>query len=119
MIRERIRGSLLGGAIGDALGYPVEFMDRNSILEKFGKNGLSEFCSFDKNGYAVISDDTQMTLFTANGLLYGITRWCTHGTLAGLSLHYDRRACVVCGQCDVPCSPYFYQRGRVCGMFQT
>ena len=43
MIRERIRGSLLGGAIGDALGYPVEFLARNSILEKFGKNGLSEF----------------------------------------------------------------------------
>ena len=24
-IQDRIRGSLVGGAIGDALGYPVEF----------------------------------------------------------------------------------------------
>lgn len=24
--KDRIRGSLIGGAIGDALGYPVEFM---------------------------------------------------------------------------------------------
>ena len=67
MIRERIRGSLLGGAIGDALGYPVEFMDRNSILEKFGKNGLSEFCSFDKNGYYLDDDDRNNKYKTGNG----------------------------------------------------
>ena len=111
MIRERIRGSLLGGAIGDALGYPVEFMDRNSILEKFGKNGLSEFCSFDKNGYAVISDDTQMTLFTANGLLYGITRWCTHGTLAGLS-SYVKEAYIEWYQTQT--ETVDYQKQQIC-----
>ena len=48
MIRERIRGSLLGGAIGDALGYPVEFMDRNSILEKFGKKVLRNFSPWSR-----------------------------------------------------------------------
>ena len=111
MIRERIRGSLLGGAIGDALGYPVEFMDRNSILEKFGKNGLSEFCSFDKNGYAVISDDTQMTLFTANGLLYGITRWCTHGTLVGLS-SYVKEAYIEWYQTQT--ETVDYQKQQIC-----
>ena len=26
MLQDRIRGSLIGGAIGDALGYPVEFI---------------------------------------------------------------------------------------------
>lgn len=25
-LQDRIRGSLIGGAIGDALGYPVEFI---------------------------------------------------------------------------------------------
>ena len=25
-IQDRIRGSLIGGAVGDALGYPVEFI---------------------------------------------------------------------------------------------
>lgn len=29
--QDKIRGSLLGGAIGDALGYPVEFMSYSQI----------------------------------------------------------------------------------------
>lgn len=76
--RDRIRGSLIGGAIGDALGYPVEFMSRNSIISQFGRRGITTF-SLDRDGKALISDDTQMTLFTANGLLLGVTRGCTHG----------------------------------------
>ena len=31
-LKDRIRGALIGGAIGDALGYPVEFMTYNSIV---------------------------------------------------------------------------------------
>lgn len=84
ILKDKIRGSLLGGAIGDALGYPVEFMSRHSILKKFGENGITRFCVLGEQGKAVISDDTQMTLFTANGLLFGITRWRTYGILAGL-----------------------------------
>ena len=35
--KDRIRGSLIGGAIGDALGYPVEFVrSYRKIQEKFG-----------------------------------------------------------------------------------
>lgn len=80
-LQDRIRGSLIGGAIGDALGYPVEFMSRKNILHKYGNMGVRRFQEFDRNGRAVVSDDTQMTLFTANGLLFGITRLCTHGGL--------------------------------------
>lgn len=76
--RDRIRGSLIGGAIGDALGYPVEFMSRDSILSRYGGRGITTF-SLDRQGKALISDDTQMTLFTANGLLLGVTRGYTHG----------------------------------------
>ena len=84
-LQDRIRGSLVGGAIGDALGYPVEFMSRKNILHKYGNMGVRRFQEFDRNGRAVVSDDTQMTLFTANGLLFGVTRLCTHGGLgAGL-----------------------------------
>lgn len=79
-LKDRIRGSLIGGAIGDALGYPVEFMSRQSILKKFGNSGIKSFNISEPNGCAVISDDTQMTLFTATGLLFGITttRWFKH-----------------------------------------
>ena len=70
-LQDRIRGSLIGGAIGDALGYPVEFIYFFSqIQRKYGERGITrldtEYC---RGGKAVISDDTQMTLFTANGLL--------------------------------------------------
>ena len=83
-LRDRIRGSLIGGAAGDALGYPVEFMSRKQILAQYGSKGITAF-DLASNGKAVISDDTQMTLFTANGLLFGVTRFCTHGILgAGL-----------------------------------
>ena len=71
-LKDKIRGSLMAGAAGDALGYEVEFMSRRSILSRFGENGITKF-ALDYNGKALISDDTQMTLFTANGLLTGIT----------------------------------------------
>lgn len=58
----------MAGAAGDALGYEVEFMSRRSIFARYGENGITMF-ALDNNGKALISDDTQMTLFTANGLL--------------------------------------------------
>ncbi len=76
--RDRIRGSLMAGAAGDALGYTVEFMSRNSILAQYGNRGITEF-DLDNEGKALISDDTQMTLFTANGMLMGVTRGCMRG----------------------------------------
>ena len=62
------RGCLLGGAVGDALGAPVEFMSLVEIREMFGRSGITEFTTaFERKG--AITDDTQMTLFTAEGLL--------------------------------------------------
>ena len=37
---DRYRGCLLGGAAGDALGYPVEFDSRASILSAYGPQGI-------------------------------------------------------------------------------
>ena len=68
-LNDRVRGSLIGGAAGDALGYAIEFQDENYIFEKYGPSGITEFELID--GKALISDDTQMTLFTAAGLLTG------------------------------------------------
>lgn len=77
-VKDCIRGSLMAGAAGDALGYPVEFMSRNTILQRYGKEGITKF-EIDRNGKALVSDDTQMTLFTANGILMGITRGAMRG----------------------------------------
>ena len=69
-IQDRVRGSLIGGAIGDALGYPVEFIGSlKGIQSKYGERGITRLNIEKKSGKAVVSDDTQMTLFTANGLL--------------------------------------------------
>ena len=74
---DRIRGSLVGGAIGDALGYAVEFLQEDQIFRKYGCEGITEYDLV--NGKALISDDTQMTLFTANGILVGDTRLSMRG----------------------------------------
>jgi len=76
-LQDRIRGSLIGGAIGDALGYPVEFIySYEEIQKRYGERGITRLDTNqhwlgedEQVGKAVVSDDTQMTLFTANGLL--------------------------------------------------
>ncbi len=66
--KSRFRGCLLAGAVGDALGAPIEFMSRAQITSKFGAQGLRDFVSaYGRVG--AITDDTQMTLFTAEGVL--------------------------------------------------
>lgn len=62
---ERIRGCFLAGAAGDALGYQVEFDSLSSILQRHGEHGVRTMTPY-------ISDDTQMTLFTAEGMLMGL-----------------------------------------------
>ena len=68
---DRIRGCLLGGAVGDALGYAVEFMNNEEVRETYGEAGITRYTLV--GGKALVSDDTQMSLFTANGILNGVT----------------------------------------------
>lgn len=76
-LQDRIRGSLIGGAIGDALGYPIEFIfSFKAIQSRYGENGITRLDTRqhwlpeeEQADKAVFSDDTQMTLYTANGLL--------------------------------------------------
>lgn len=76
---DSIRGCLFGGAAGDALGYAVEFIEDYAIFERYGAEGITEYVLDKVTGKALISDDTQMTLFTANGLLVGDTCGCMRG----------------------------------------
>lgn len=62
--KSRMIGCLLGGAIGDAMGYPVEFMRYADITRYYGGAGVRDLPRDN-----VVSDDTQMTLFTAEGLM--------------------------------------------------
>jgi ADP-ribosyl-[dinitrogen reductase] hydrolase len=74
----RVRGCLLGGAVGDALGAPVEFLSLNEIRRSFGPPGIQEFApAYGRVG--AITDDTQMTLFTAEGLIRAQVRYSGKG----------------------------------------
>ena len=70
-------GCLLGGAIGDALGYPISFLNEDDNIQEFGKKIVTEYKLIDDR--AIISDVTQMTLFTANAILVGKSRIATRG----------------------------------------
>ena len=70
----RIRVCLRAGAAGDALGYAVEFLDRERILETYGPKGIEHYAL--RGGLARISDDTQMTLFTCEGIVMGCKFRC-------------------------------------------
>jgi len=67
-VRSRFVGCLLGGAVGDALGAPVEFMPLATIRSNYGPEGVVDFVP-GYAGFGTITDDTQMTLFTAEGLM--------------------------------------------------
>ena len=66
---ERFEGCLLGGAIGDSLGAPVEFMKLQEIYKKYGPKGITLKSFIDSKTPLEFTDDTQMTFFTADGLL--------------------------------------------------
>lgn len=65
---DKYRGCLLGGAAGDALGYAIEFDREEAIAARYGSRGIRNY-QLDERGLAPFSDDTQMTLYTANSLL--------------------------------------------------
>jgi len=86
---DHFAGCLVGGGLGDALAFPIEFMHMAQIEEAFGPDGVRGF--FDWNYYegsarGCFTDDTQMTLFTADGL---IRSWL-HAEEVGDAQAYER-----------------------------
>ncbi|WP_371518412.1 ADP-ribosylglycohydrolase family protein [Kitasatospora sp. NBC_01300] len=75
--RDRVRGALLGGAVGDALGWPVEFQQLHQIQQRYGPDGVTGLPP--GAGPVEVTDDTQMTLFTAEGLIRAFVRGWTGG----------------------------------------
>ena len=73
--RSRVRGCLLGGALGDALGAPVEFSTLAQIRAAHGPAGVRSHV----DPRALVTDDTQMTLWTVDGLIRARVRQAVHG----------------------------------------
>lgn len=75
---DRIRGCMLGGAVGDAMGAAIEFMTLAQIRERFGPEGVTGYePAYGRRG--AITDDTQMALFTAEGCIRAERRWRDRG----------------------------------------
>lgn len=64
-MRSKVRGAILGLAVGDSCGYPVEFIrTREDILAVTGGKGVTA-----PPDPAIYTDDTQMTISVAEALL--------------------------------------------------
>ncbi|MEO8538746.1 MAG: ADP-ribosylglycohydrolase family protein [bacterium] len=62
-LAERVAGSTLGAAIGDALGHPTEFSSYEQLSDRYGAGGVKTFeLWWDRDGkrFAPYTDDTQM-----------------------------------------------------------
>ncbi|MEU2154707.1 ADP-ribosylglycohydrolase family protein [Streptomyces sp. NPDC019396] len=66
--RARVRGCLLGGAIGDALGAGIAARTVDEIREAHGADGAGDFLpAYGRRG--AVTAATQLTLFTVDGLI--------------------------------------------------
>ena len=65
--KNKIKGCMMASAIGDALGYEVEFDKEPAIFKRFGPLGIQDYVLH--NGYSLVSDDTQMSMFSANAMI--------------------------------------------------
>ncbi len=63
---------LIGGALGDALGRPVERVRTPKLYHQYGPNGIQDMATVGLK--ARITDDTQMTIFTTDGLIKSILK---------------------------------------------
>lgn len=76
------RGCLLGMAVGDAMGCPVDSLSLEEIRNNYGPGGLLGYDLV--NGYADVTSYTQLGAFTCNGLLIALTRGQMMGKMAPL-----------------------------------
>jgi len=90
-LQSRVRGCLLGGAIGDALGAPVEFDSLAAIRARYGPAGVTGLVTGGDGAVGLITDDTQMTLFTVEGLIRARVGERERGT-GGALVHVVRHA---------------------------
>ena len=73
-----LHASLIGGAVGDSLGAEIEFLPLDEIRRRFPE-GVSELLPH-QGLRGAITDDTQMTLFTAEGMIRARIRAALSGS---------------------------------------
>ena len=85
----KYQGCLLGLAIGDALGAPVEFLSLPEIKKRYGMDGITDFHAWGGFKPGSYTDDTQMSLATAVGCIRAYQRWREKGIGHSASVVYQ------------------------------
>ena len=67
---DKFEGALIGSAVGDAFGYPLMALSYAEICQRFEKNGALELAVSRKTDTALFTEATQMSLFTADGIIW-------------------------------------------------
>jgi ADP-ribosylglycohydrolase len=80
-LTSRIHGCLLGGALGDSLGYAVGTDSMADIRRRFGERGVTGLDALSGSGF---SDETQLTLYTVDGLVEAL-EWANSGVGADVN----------------------------------
>jgi ADP-ribosylglycohydrolase len=62
-------GTILGLAIGDALGHPTEFLTLEQIRQRYGFAGVTDFEPSPGHPAGTYTDDTQMSIAVAEALI--------------------------------------------------
>ena len=88
---DKSQASLILGALGDALGAAIEFMKLSQITAKYREDSHKvKGIQFPGEAYGKkgpITDDTQMTLFAADGLISAYKRGADRGILGEYSIY--------------------------------
>ncbi len=85
-------GAVLGGAIGDAMGHPTEFLAMEGIRDRYGAKGVTKFeLYWDRGGsrFAPYTDDTQMAEAVLRALLEARTNGADlDGTMKAMAVRF-------------------------------
>jgi ADP-ribosylglycohydrolase len=68
-MRGRWQGAVVGLAVGDALGFPVEFIGSEETRRRYGPQGVTDFVPPRSHPLGTYTDDTQMSLAVAGALV--------------------------------------------------
>jgi ADP-ribosylglycohydrolase len=87
---ERYKGCILGLAVGDAIGAPVDFLTLDQIREKYGEKGIANYDYWDRFKPGSYTDETQLSLATAKGCLNAHLNLLSRGESFSLKVIYKR-----------------------------
>lgn len=84
--QSRFHGCLLASAVGGALGRPVDASSWPQIESYFGRAGITQYAPDEGGSLGLITGDTQLALFTAEGLIRSWVRLQEKGITSDVAI---------------------------------